>query len=212
MSSPPAFPQPSIGGDALLTPQNVVQPNEERPLTTVSDGSNTAQGSEQDAELTFPQSPADSNGSTRPLAVRNKSSNIIFTDAGAGAKDRDTQTFTEPVAEGGQPPADDGVAQAPRPRPLPSKRSTFDTRSMFSTTSAMTVAEAQTKYVNMLLALDHIHTINDMLAFAFCWLLLAGFVVLPGTLRKTIPEFVEEKIEDEQLRKAINLVIEHVPL
>lgn len=202
----------------MLTPQSVVQPNEERPLTTVSNDSNTitAQGSDQDAELTFPQSPADSDGGARPLAVRSKSSNIIFTDAGAGAKDRDTQAFTESVAEGGQSPADDSTTQAPRPRPMPTKRSTYDTRSVFSTTpsamTAMSVAEAQTKYVNMLLALDHIHTINDMLAFAFCWLLLAGFVVLPGTLRKTIPEFVEEKIEDEQLRKAINLVIEHVPL
>ena len=78
--------------------------------------------------------------------------------------------------------------------------------------SAMTVAEAQTPYVNMLLALDHIPTINDMLAFSFCWLLLAGFLVLPGTIRKTIPDLVKDNVQAENLKKALNLVIEHVPL
>ncbi|TEB30818.1 hypothetical protein FA13DRAFT_1595181, partial [Coprinellus micaceus] len=75
-----------------------------------------------------------------------------------------------------------------------------------------TVAEAQTRYVNMLLALDHIPPINDMLAFSSCWLLLAGFVVLPGTIKKTIPDLVKDNVQDENLQKALNLVIEHVPL
>ncbi|TEB18972.1 hypothetical protein FA13DRAFT_1744854 [Coprinellus micaceus] len=65
---------------------------------------------------------------------------------------------------------------------------------------------SQTRYVNMLLALDHIHPISDMLAFSSCWLLLAGFVVLLGTIKKTIPDLVKDNVQDENLQKALNLV------
>ncbi|KAI0051560.1 hypothetical protein FA95DRAFT_1569853 [Auriscalpium vulgare] len=39
----------------------------------------------------------------------------------------------------------------------------------------------QSKYVNMLLALDAVPRLHNLLASFFTWILLAGFVVLPGT-------------------------------
>jgi hypothetical protein len=38
-----------------------------------------------------------------------------------------------------------------------------------------------TRYMNMLLALDGIPRIHNMLAAFFTWILLAGFVLFPGT-------------------------------
>jgi hypothetical protein len=38
-----------------------------------------------------------------------------------------------------------------------------------------------TQYVNMLLALDDIPTLHNILAGFFNWILLAGFILFPGT-------------------------------
>jgi hypothetical protein len=168
------------------------------------------------------QSPSETtNTGTRPLNIRSPPS-IAFSNIGS-ANDRESRPIPEPVVESAQgserSPADrddvvnEGVNHEERtPRRMLGGRGTSENRSMYSTSSAMTVAEAQTRYVNMLLALDHIHPINDMLAFSSCWLLLAGFVVLPGTIKKTIPDLVKDNVQDENLQKALNLVIEHVPL
>jgi hypothetical protein len=40
---------------------------------------------------------------------------------------------------------------------------------------------APTRYVNMLLALDDIPEMFNMMASFFTWILLAGFVLFPGT-------------------------------
>jgi hypothetical protein len=40
---------------------------------------------------------------------------------------------------------------------------------------------ARTRYVNMLLALDDIPQMFNMMASFFTWILLAGFVLFPGT-------------------------------
>ncbi|KAJ7253463.1 hypothetical protein C8J57DRAFT_1076705 [Mycena rebaudengoi] len=44
-----------------------------------------------------------------------------------------------------------------------------------------TAGSHQTKYVNMLLALDSIPPLYNILASFFTWILLAGFVLFPGT-------------------------------
>ncbi|KAJ7253456.1 hypothetical protein C8J57DRAFT_1076667, partial [Mycena rebaudengoi] len=44
-----------------------------------------------------------------------------------------------------------------------------------------TAGSHQTKYVNMLLALDRIPPLYNILAGFFTWILLAGFVLFPGT-------------------------------
>lgn len=42
-------------------------------------------------------------------------------------------------------------------------------------------SQMDSRYVNMLLALDSISSIDNMLASFFTWILLAGFVLFPGT-------------------------------
>ncbi|KAJ7767180.1 hypothetical protein B0H16DRAFT_1308589 [Mycena metata] len=42
-------------------------------------------------------------------------------------------------------------------------------------------SQMRTKYVSMLLAIDDISSINNLLASFFTWILLAGFVLFPGT-------------------------------
>jgi hypothetical protein len=44
-----------------------------------------------------------------------------------------------------------------------------------------TSSQMDTQYVNMLLALDDIPTLHNMLAKFFNWILLAGFILFPGT-------------------------------
>jgi hypothetical protein len=44
-----------------------------------------------------------------------------------------------------------------------------------------TPTQMDTQYVNMLLALDSIPRLHNMLAGFFTWVLLAGFVLFPGT-------------------------------
>lgn len=44
-----------------------------------------------------------------------------------------------------------------------------------------TATQMDTQYVNMLLALDSIPRLHTMLAGFFTWILLAGFVLFPGT-------------------------------
>jgi hypothetical protein len=85
---------------------------------------------------------------------------------------------------------------------------------MYSVSSAVTsVADVQTAYVNMLMALDHIHWLYDVFAYAFCWLLLAGFIVMPQTLTKTLPDIIDKvDISDEELKNALKLVVTHVGL
>jgi hypothetical protein len=43
-----------------------------------------------------------------------------------------------------------------------------------------------TDYMNMLLKLDKIPKLHNILAGAFAWLLLAGFVVIPGTFTSIV--------------------------
>jgi hypothetical protein len=42
-------------------------------------------------------------------------------------------------------------------------------------------SQMETKYMNMLLALDSIPRFHNLLAAFFTWILLAGFVLFPGT-------------------------------
>jgi hypothetical protein len=44
-----------------------------------------------------------------------------------------------------------------------------------------TPTQMDTQYVSMLLALDDIPNLHNMLAKFFNWILLAGFILFPGT-------------------------------
>ena len=66
--------------------------------------------------------------------------------------------------------------------------------------------EFQTRYVRMLLALDNIPPLYNLLASFFTWILLAGFILFPGTFASW---------KDEPSGSTLNTVvtvINHVPL
>ena len=159
-------------------------------------------------------------GGTRPLNVR-KESSVTFSNAAAANSDwnssrvlRESPSVTE--VSGGREGSDVATLQnSSSRRVLKGRRGmSIDNRSMYSVSSAVTsVADVQTAYVNMLMALDHIHWLYDVFAYAFCWLLLAGFIVMPQTLTKTIPDLVDKvNISDEELKNALKLVVSHVGL
>ncbi|KAJ7176699.1 hypothetical protein C8R46DRAFT_1174264 [Mycena filopes] len=64
-----------------------------------------------------------------------------------------------------------------------------------------------TRYMNMLLALDGIPRLHNMLAAFFTWILLAGFVLLPGTFSSLAGTNVDNANE-----RAFIHAIQHVPL
>ncbi|TFK31631.1 hypothetical protein BDQ12DRAFT_707931 [Crucibulum laeve] len=68
-------------------------------------------------------------------------------------------------------------------------------------------SQMDTKYVNMLLALDGIPRMHNLLASFFTWILLAGFVLFPGTF--TSLQNINASTEVEQ--RLVNAVA-HVPL
>ncbi|RDB26836.1 hypothetical protein Hypma_005368 [Hypsizygus marmoreus] len=70
-------------------------------------------------------------------------------------------------------------------------------------------SQTDTKYVNMLLALDSIPRLHNMMASFFTWILLAGFVLFPGTF--TSLQNAQADISSEFGRHVLNAVT-HVPL
>ncbi|KAF4566278.1 hypothetical protein EYR36_011694 [Pleurotus pulmonarius] len=99
---------------------------------------------------------------------------------------------TSPKAQSAQH-ADPGVQQVQRERsrrPSNAKHTTshgHEEKSSTTSTKAQrppltaTPSQMDTQYVNMLLALDGIPKIHNMMASFFTWILLAGFVLFPGT-------------------------------
>lgn len=72
-----------------------------------------------------------------------------------------------------------------------------------------TRSQMDTKYVNMLLALDSIPRLHNMLASFFTWILLAGFVLFPGTF--TSLQNAQQDVSNE-LGKEVLRAVAHVPL
>lgn len=72
------------------------------------------------------------------------------------------------------------------------------------------------RYVQMLLKQDHIPRLHNILAAIFVWLLLAGFLVFPGTftsIRESIDEREnDENIDDGETVSTILKSVKNVPL
>ncbi|KAJ7097772.1 hypothetical protein B0H15DRAFT_772621 [Mycena belliarum] len=83
-----------------------------------------------------------------------------------------------PSARPNQPPA---AASASRPRPEARREKPISAAAPERPPLTTTVSQMDTKYVNMLLALDGIPPLYNILASFFTWILLAGFVLFPGT-------------------------------
>lgn len=98
-------------------------------------------------------------------------------------------TITAPSAV--KPTTDTGMESHQRPQ-LPQSQSQMDT-----------------KYVNMLLALDSIPRLHNIFASFFTWILLAGFVLFPGTF--TSLQDAQADVSNE-VGKRVLKVVAHVPL
>ena len=72
-----------------------------------------------------------------------------------------------------------------------------------------TSTQMDTQYVNMLLALDSIPRLHNMLAGFFTWVLLAGFVLFPGTFTSLQNENV---VSTGEVGKKVLGAVGHVPL
>ncbi|KAG6902431.1 hypothetical protein C0995_016610 [Termitomyces sp. Mi166 len=70
-------------------------------------------------------------------------------------------------------------------------------------------SQMDTKYVNMLLALDSVPRLHNMMASFFTWILLAGFILFPGTF--TSLQNSQAAASSEVGRQVLRAVA-HVPL
>ncbi|KAG6292949.1 hypothetical protein E4U09_003186 [Claviceps aff. purpurea] len=68
---------------------------------------------------------------------------------------------------------------------------------------------AHSRYVQMLLDIDHIPILHSILASFFVWLLLAGFLVFPGTFT-TIQRSIESKHAQQPTDQATDLILKSV--
>ncbi|KAG4440533.1 hypothetical protein IFR05_004003 [Cadophora sp. M221] len=70
----------------------------------------------------------------------------------------------------------------------------------------------QTRYMNMLLAMDTIPRLHNILAAFFTWILLAGFVLFPGTF--TSLQSLEDKpeVSSSETASAILKTVKNIPL
>ena len=71
------------------------------------------------------------------------------------------------------------------------------------------VGQMATKYVNMLLALDKIPIIHNILAAFFVWILLAGFILFPGTFTSLSKQ---QAISGSAVGRQVLNTVAHVPL
>jgi hypothetical protein len=105
------------------------------------------------------------------------------------------------------------------PPPAAAKASHDTDRTAYSGRSRHTHAPARkglqradsqnTQYMNMLLALDGIPRLHNMLAAFFTWILLAGFVLLPGTF--TSLQTAGADVQNESEKEVLN-AIQHLSL
>ncbi|KAH6698194.1 hypothetical protein BKA61DRAFT_741426 [Leptodontidium sp. MPI-SDFR-AT-0119] len=73
------------------------------------------------------------------------------------------------------------LQRPPPPRARRPKTTTTDEEATQEEPSITPNPPLQTRYIDMLLQLDTIPKLHNILAGAFSWLLLAGYLVLPGT-------------------------------
>jgi hypothetical protein len=70
---------------------------------------------------------------------------------------------------------------------------------------------ARTRYIDMLLGLDHVSPLHNILASLSIWILLAGYIVFPATFNKLQNEDLNRKADTSIEKHALNTV-RNVPL
>ena len=73
---------------------------------------------------------------------------------------------------------------------------------------------ARTRYIDMLLGLDHVSPLHNILASACVWILLAGYIVFPATFKSlqksSFDDKADTKLKAEALATARNLPLLYV--
>ncbi|KAF1847576.1 uncharacterized protein K460DRAFT_332728 [Cucurbitaria berberidis CBS 394.84] len=74
---------------------------------------------------------------------------------------------------------------------------------------------ARTRYIDMLLGLDHVSPLHNILASLFVWVLLAGYIVFPATFNKlqkdkSIEDKAQTNLEQHALRTVRNVPLLYV--
>ncbi|RDL37617.1 uncharacterized protein BP5553_05050 [Venustampulla echinocandica] len=87
--------------------------------------------------------------------------------------------------------------------------STSSTTSTFQPTAPQRQPTLQTQYMRMLLALDDISRVHNILASFFTWLLLAGFVIFPGTFTSLS---TSDTVASSTTASTIIHSVQHIPL
>jgi hypothetical protein len=70
---------------------------------------------------------------------------------------------------------------------------------------------ARTRYIDMLLGLDHVSPLHNILASLSVWILLAGYIVFPATFNKLKNDDLDNKANTSIEKHALNTV-RNVPL
>jgi hypothetical protein len=70
---------------------------------------------------------------------------------------------------------------------------------------------ARTRYIDMLLGLDHVSPFHNILASLSVWILLAGYIVFPATFNKLQKDKYDDKAKSELEQQALDTV-RNVPL
>ena len=69
-------------------------------------------------------------------------------------------------------------------------------------------SQMSTQYVNMLLALDAVPRMHNWMASFFTWILLAGFVIFPGTFSS----ISEIQVADGTIESRVLHAVQNIPL
>ncbi|KAF2270194.1 hypothetical protein CC78DRAFT_574323 [Lojkania enalia] len=71
---------------------------------------------------------------------------------------------------------------------------------------------AQTRYIDMLLALDTVPRLHNILASFFTWILLAGYIVFPATFNKIQEDSSLDDAADSRLKAQALATVRNTPL
>jgi hypothetical protein len=70
----------------------------------------------------------------------------------------------------------------------------------------------QTRYIDMLLAMDTIPRLHNILSSFFTWILLAGFIIFPGTFTTIANLDNNSQIQDNHTASTILASVKNIPL
>lgn len=148
-----------------------------------------------------PAAPSHQDNASPPPGISSSANHLSLNSVASGSRSRPPHS---PLVLAEQVPASSKYHQQEPPPPMPAKQIHYTTQ--HPPLPDMPAGYIHTRYVNMLLALDDIPQVFSVMASFFTWILLAGFLLFPGTFTS---------LKQQQLngteQQLLN-VISHVPL